>query len=278
MPLTLTYNGLGGKVKFSGTSGKLKTNYTRPGLLDLYPSADAAYSLRQLSKTYTGSAVRVRRSSDNAEQNIGFVSGQLDTASLLTFCGVGNGFVTIWYDQSGNANDLIQTTTTSQPSIVTSGVVNTRNSKPVLTFNGRLVFTNAITTLVNQSFSFWMTYEKTAATSNQILTNSALTSYHWLDYDTTQYITGANNFIPITSLAANSYGLINIITNYSVGATMYRNGASIGSRGALTGGSVSNWFINVANVRSSEFVFYPTNQDTNRTAITSNINSYYTIY
>ena len=43
-----------------------------------------------------GSAVRVRRSSDNSETDIGFtVNGNLDTAALLTFVGAGNGFVTI---------------------------------------------------------------------------------------------------------------------------------------------------------------------------------------
>ena len=42
-----------------------------PLLLDLYPSAAAAYSVRKLSNGYSGSAIRVRRSSDNTEQDIG---------------------------------------------------------------------------------------------------------------------------------------------------------------------------------------------------------------
>jgi hypothetical protein len=56
------------------------------GLLDLFPGAAAAYSLRKLRAAYSGSAVRVRRSSDNTEQDIGFTTqGELDTASLLSF-------------------------------------------------------------------------------------------------------------------------------------------------------------------------------------------------
>ena len=56
------------------------------GLLDLFPNAAAAYSLRKLRAAYSGSAVRVRRSSDNTEQDIGFTAqGELDTASLLSF-------------------------------------------------------------------------------------------------------------------------------------------------------------------------------------------------
>jgi len=250
-------------------------------LLDTYPGAAAAYSLRKLRTAYTGAAIRVRRSSDNTETDIGFdILGGLDTTALLTFCGVGNGFVRTWYDQSGSGNNLTQTTVSLQPTIVTSGVVNTRNSKPCLIFSfNRLVFTNTITTSIGSSFSFWMTYEKSAATNNSVLANTAGNSYHWLDYLTTQYITGSNNAINITSLSANSYGLINIITNYSVGATMYRNSASIGSRGALTGGSVSNYFLNNASVvRTAEFVFYSSTKTSDKTGIDTNINSFYTIY
>jgi len=55
-------------------------------LCDTY-AAGAAYSLRKISNTYSGSAIRVRRSTDNAEQNIGFdASGNLDSVSLLIGC------------------------------------------------------------------------------------------------------------------------------------------------------------------------------------------------
>ena len=56
------------------------------GLLDTYPGATVAYSLRLLKSDYSGNAVKVRRASDNAEQDIGFVNNELDTASLETFC------------------------------------------------------------------------------------------------------------------------------------------------------------------------------------------------
>ncbi|QDP58042.1 MAG: hypothetical protein Unbinned4294contig1001_31 [Prokaryotic dsDNA virus sp.] len=45
-----------------------------------------------------------------------------------------NGFVETWYDQSGNGNDLSQPTASRQPTIVTSGVLNTRNNKPIVKF------------------------------------------------------------------------------------------------------------------------------------------------
>ena len=103
-------------------------------LLDLYPGASAAYSLRRLNRAYNGSAIRVRRSSDNAEQDIGFSGGVLDTASLLSFCGAGSGYVTTWYDQSGNGKDNIQATLLAQPTIVTSGNLKTINSLPAINY------------------------------------------------------------------------------------------------------------------------------------------------
>jgi hypothetical protein len=106
--------------------------YKVPLLLDLFPNAAAAYSLRKLRSAYTGNCIEVRRSSDNALQNIGFVNNVLDTASLLSFVGAGNGFVRTWYDQSVNGVNGTQTTFGRQVRIVNSGVMETLNSKPCL--------------------------------------------------------------------------------------------------------------------------------------------------
>jgi hemin uptake protein HemP len=101
-----------------------------PPLLDTYPNAAAAYSLRKLRSAYTGNAIRVRRSNDNSEQDIGFVFfGQLDTVALLSFVGANNGFVVTWYDQSGNNRNATQTTQANQPQIVSSGSLITENGK-----------------------------------------------------------------------------------------------------------------------------------------------------
>jgi hypothetical protein len=107
--------------------------YEKPTLLllDEYPGAAAAYSLRQISAYYDGAAVRVRRASDNFEQDIGFdANGDLDTSALATFCAGTDGFVVRWYDQSGNGDDLVQSSTAQQPQIVASGSVILENGKP----------------------------------------------------------------------------------------------------------------------------------------------------
>lgn len=109
---------------------------TQTLFLDSFPFAAVAFSLRKLRLSYNGFAIRVRRSSDNAEQDIGFNSIDLDITSLLTFVGSNNGFVTIWYDQSGNNNHAVQNTAANQPRIVNAGVIEIINTKPALFFDG----------------------------------------------------------------------------------------------------------------------------------------------
>ena len=106
------------------------------GLTSATPAA-AAYAMRKLSSAYSGFALQVRRSSDNTTQDIGFTpGGDLDTASLKTFVGGGNGYVTKWYDQSGNGKNLTQATNAQQPTLVASGVINREQNKPFIRFWG----------------------------------------------------------------------------------------------------------------------------------------------
>ena len=112
-------------------------NGSQTGLLDSYPSASAAYSVRALNSAYTGALLRVRRSSDNAEQDIhAMADGNLDTTSLLSFVGANDGFVVTWYDQSGNGLDVTNTTASNQPQIVSSGVLETQGTKASLVADG----------------------------------------------------------------------------------------------------------------------------------------------
>ncbi len=63
-------------------SDKLRL-YEFDGMLDQYGDAAAAYSLRKLRSGYTGDAIRVRRSSDDVERDMGFYDNELDTVTLL---------------------------------------------------------------------------------------------------------------------------------------------------------------------------------------------------
>jgi hypothetical protein len=114
----------------------LDSSVTLP--LDGVSNVLAAYSTAfQLRSAYTGDGVRVRRSSDNTEQDIGFNdASELDQSALTTFTGANNGFVATIYDQSGSALDVDQATAAEQPQIVTSGSVENINGEPAPDFGG----------------------------------------------------------------------------------------------------------------------------------------------
>jgi len=119
------------------------------------------FSLRNLVTGYSGSIVRVRRSSDNTEQN--FTATEITDGTLTTFVGAGNnGFVTTWYNQVSGRPNLTQTTNASQPKIVTSGSLNTINGKPTIYFNQSSLFHSTLTStygdyyiLYTYDFSTW---------------------------------------------------------------------------------------------------------------------------
>lgn len=78
-------------------------------------------------------AIRVRRSSDDAEQEIGFDgSGNFDDAAFSTFIGSGKGYAKIIHDQSGNSVDLTQSTKAAQAEIR----LNACGGEPTLWFTG----------------------------------------------------------------------------------------------------------------------------------------------
>ncbi len=105
------------------------TSYTPPTyLLDIAPGAAAAYSFRKLRAAYSGDVIRVRRSSDDTEQDFGFLADYLDTASIKTFVGANSGLVVKEYDQSGNSNDISRLAGPSnQPFLIVSGVLQTQD-------------------------------------------------------------------------------------------------------------------------------------------------------
>jgi len=120
-----------GRYRFRRSFGQVNSQFrgARPstypnfqGLLDLYPGAAAAYSLRALSTGWlAGDVVEVREDTGQTTQS--FTAAQILNGDLVAFCGVGDGFVSTWYDQSGNGNDATQITTTSQPKIVDAGAL-----------------------------------------------------------------------------------------------------------------------------------------------------------
>ena len=261
-------------------------------LLDLYPNAAAAYSLRKLRTDYNGFAIRVRRSSDNTEKDIGFVDNELDKASLLSFVGSEDGFVRIWYDQSGGAgNDAINNTASTQPSIVVSGVINLFNNKPSIYANGNsLLNTNVfkyddnngqISTFgaVNLSTSGIVVDGdnsprvfrglQVTATTIRILSFYETGSF---DFNDTPYTLGTNAVFS----SIRKIGLIEI----------WNNNVSNGNTPTSLAYQQSPSYISLFQRANSnkitgfipEIVIYPSDQSANRVAIETNINNFYNVY
>lgn len=114
-------------------------------LLDNYSGASAAYSVRKMSSSYSGYAMRVTTNgSDSAD--ISFVDNELDTQSIETFANGSSVYVSTWYDQSGNENNLSRPVLSDMPLIAVNGSVALINNKPVLKGDGntKLNFTNTI--------------------------------------------------------------------------------------------------------------------------------------
>ena len=110
-------------------------------LLDSYPNAKGAYSLRAINSDYTGNFITLRRDSDNLEQSFSLVNGLFPESDILAFTGSGNAYASFWNDVSGNGMDLTQTSASAQPQLVSNGAIVTLNGKPSFDFSGERYFT-----------------------------------------------------------------------------------------------------------------------------------------
>jgi hypothetical protein len=264
-------------------AGQLPTQLGRityNGLLDFYPNAVAAYSVRKLRGAYTGSAIRVRRSSDNTEQDIGFtVAGDLETSSLTLFCGSGNGFVTTWYDQSGNGNNAVQTTALSQPIIVSGGTVILQNSIPTLQFDGSNSFFSGTITTSGAYTNYAVCYLNNVSgyrgifTTSQMMLLANTSTNKWGTFGLAEY--SANTSIK------NLYSIITMLSTAGTSGTFYLNGATDGTfnlsekqTGALIGGISGQRF----SGKIQEIIFWNVNHSSNIAGIQDNNNTYYGIY
>lgn len=153
--------------------------------LDAVSGSTLAVSTRKVRAAYSGSCLRVRRSSDDTEQDIGFVGNDLDTSSLTSFVGANDGFVVRWYDQSGTTRFLSQTTKANQPKVVSSGsVVTGVDGKPALDFDGS-----------NDGFQL-LNADLTGASISNIMTASAYTTFSVFVLDTISTSTGSTFSTP----------------------------------------------------------------------------------
>ena len=266
-------------------------------LLDTYTGAAAAYSLRKLRSAYSGSAIRVRRASDNTEQDIGFnVFGELDTVSLASFCSGTDGFVKTWYCQSGNSRDVTQTNTANQPKIYdsTTGVV-TRNGKPFVMFSTDLgglphfQTNHSFTTSANDEIIISVVYEATTDREEIFQLGDIGMTANYLSSEIMDF-----NGVNCRLLAKPTQGTaLSHVLMFADGTDIkgrangaaYATDASDPISGETSGvqtsttqveiGRLGNNFCNESYI--AEFVLYPS-YSAIETGLESNVNTFYSIY
>ena len=254
-------------------------------LLDDYPGAAAAYSVRKLDKDYTGSCMRVREDSGDTETDIGFDgNGDVDTAAIATHCGSADGFVVTWYDQSGNSNNATQSTTSQQPQIYNGTAVFTENGKNCIKFQ-QAGGSSAI--------HLDLTTSQSINTMFSVATAGANTNYNYITWNNSSvvgFFHGASTDRDLGFYDGNTYHLngndnTQALGYFRLNSTNYdlaRDGGSVtllgGGAGAISMEMIArdNGSNQVAFMQ--ELIIYGSDESSNRTGIETNINTHFDIY
>lgn len=219
----------------------------------------------------------MRRDSDNATANIGFVGGELNTTYLNEFCNGANGFVVTWYDQSGNGNDAAQTTASEQPKIYDSitGVI-LENNRPAIYTDGVDGFViSSVVAATGQKYAFsvntvnntlWSIYAESVSSGNiipigdinSVLPISLGYTLNTLYHNTNVFSGTSGDLYTLYNTTGQSLTTIDF-DGAGVGVLLYRN--SFRLQGF-----------------TQEIIIYNSDQSSNRTGIESNINDFYSIY
>jgi len=283
----------GGAVESIGCVPSAVWDWTAPsfiGLLDLFPNAATAYSLRKLRAAYSGNAIRVRKevSAVSSETDIGFLAdGSLDTVSLLAFASdadSGDVFVVTWYDQS-LSNDATQGTGANQPKIVSSGAVITEgtSAKPAIDFDGVNDLMNVSILLPDELSTFEVMKPDIAIYLGDASGGGSGSTDYYRNQSSTSFRVrvGGNNIDYVTTSGLGNQRLINVNRDSSDFVSVSKDGV-LASGGQISSGTMSiktiGSFTTSCLLVAQEFIIYPSDQSTNRAAIEANINDFYSIY
>ena len=274
----------------SGYIGFNQFYNTYTSILDLYPSAYHAYSLRKLKSTYAGACLRIRRTTTTPNvtsttvdlsfdvyntisllSKITNVSGTATTARCLgEFCGASGFintdgynpceiFVSTWFDQSGNNKDVINATLSQQPRIVRldTGVpiLETSGGKAAVRFTSanaqRLTLVDTSVSLNN--VSSYALGSSLATTNNAILSlgDTVNTNLFWLPQGS--QIAYRNTGVWGNGNIANTQRLYELICSLSV-INAYANGTIRTPTAVQTPMTGTNSIIRIGQYSTSIFM------------------------
>jgi len=277
----------------NGTLSKTQNNYVTVNdglLLNFIPDSEVGYSLRKINITYSGPCIRVRRDSDNVENDIFFNGVDLDISSLVAFCSGASGYVVTWYDQSGNTNDLTQLVSAEQPQIVSLGVTLSENGKPCLQFDGSDDNMNMLTSVVVTATSASIVAAHTNISGIRPLVGTSLANQISLAGALGMGIAAASAFNTFTPSTSTSQGLFTIhrngLANPNNLSSAYRDGVQLtqgfstpittqtGTYTALAGAPGANRFTG----KVQEVIIWNGYKESKNTVMQNDTNAYYNIY
>lgn len=274
--------------------GRRAAGATPTNLIDVVGSAaKVAYGLRLLRAAYAGAGVRVRRASDNVEQDIGFSGEALDWAAAASFKGASSLLVKTWYDQSGNGSDWANGTSGQQPTL------DTTNHE--IDFDGTddTLFTSGNVDLSGTDKAASFLVARTSSTSTQVIiehgNNIGKNILIFLSSGTLVQVAldGGNNVDNLTGVGGGSFHLVTGI--YDLGAASnddivqaYKDtvAGSTSANSDISGNFASQVLYCGTRGGSSfpfngsmkEFVLFGSNVSAQRAVAEANINTFHTIY
>jgi len=266
-------------------------------LLDDYPNASVAYSVRLLDVDYSGPALTIRRGNDDNTTDIGFKNKEVDTSEIESFCGTNNCYVQTWHDQSGNDIDSTQSTLSQQPQIYDGNSIITENGKPAVDFDGSddmLEASAQINTLVFSSFVVFRSQDtggnnrilhigSTDRTTHQLKTSM---DFQYDDAKSAGYRHPENETVTIGS-ADNNQHLYTYFRPSDTKQELFVDGGALAGENTNStttftsevlrmGATADGW--NHSDSLIQETIVYEADQSSNRSGIEPNINDYFSIY
>jgi len=256
---------------------------------DNFVGVTAYYSLRRFTTGEDNNAIRVRRSSDDTEQDIGFdANGDLDSTALLAFVGTGgtdNGFVSKWYDQSGNGNDAINADASEQPLIVSGGALVEENGKAAVDFDGVDDYLQNTSLVSSTPTTHYLTAKANPKSTTQRLSDGGVSSStrHSIYQNASrfQYFGG----VTLTGDSEDANQNLHYFLANGTSSEIAINGAtaSVGNAGTNTLNGLTfaaRWdgAAQWGDVSIQELIIFDSNQSGIRTDIESNINDHFSIF
>jgi len=286
-------------------TGAIASSYRENLLLDDYSGAVGAYSVsRYLKKDFTNKAVvQLRRDSDGATSD--FTPTEITDGTATSWAGMGQSArVNIWYDQSGNGNDISQSSLYNKPYLIISGTVQTLDgTKAAVDFDGTndaIWINSQFPDIVLNNISVFCVakYDTVPTTPSETLYSLGwtagngrffMTNWSSSGYEYGYYFGYAGTWNALTggpsadtskhlfhSIAGSTLGHFEAwVDTTSMGYVTLSSNTTSGTYGL---GGVNSTTSYAFDGKMSEFILYQSDQYSNIASIRSNVNSYYTLY